>query len=123
MSKKLTIQELIAKKEKLAGRKEKTETLYVASMDSEIIIKAPTSSLIIEAQGMGQEDATKADVYLIYQCTVEPNFKDNKLQEAFGCVEPMEIVNEIFLPGEVASIADKIMTLGGFGAEITIKNS
>jgi hypothetical protein len=122
MSKKLTVQELIAQKEKLVKKKERTETLYIASMDAEIVIKVPTNALLLEAQGLGQEDATKADIYLVYQCCVEPNLKDPKLQEAFGCVEPMDVVSEIFLPGEVAAIADKIMGLGGFSGGVTVKN-
>jgi len=122
MSKKLTVQELIAQREKLAKKKSKTETLFISSMDSDIVIKAPTSSLLLEAQSMGQDDATKADVYLVYQCVTEPDLKDKKLHEAFECVEPMDIVSEIFLPGEVASIADKIMGLGGFSGGVSIKN-
>ncbi len=122
MSKKLTVQELIAQKEKLANKKQKKETLFIKSMDSEITIQAPTSSLILEAQERGADEATKADTYLVYQCMIEPDLKDKKLQEAFECVEPMDIVDLIFLPGEVASIADKIMTLGGFGGGVSIKN-
>lgn len=123
MSKKLTVQELIAQREKLAEKKSKTESLHVSSMDSDIVVKTPTKALILEAQNMGQEDATRADEYLIYQCVIEPDLKDKKLQEAFDCVEPMDIVGAIFLPGEVASIAEKIMGLGGYSiGGVSIKN-
>ncbi len=122
MSKKLTIEELIAQKEKLQKKKQNTLTLEIDSLDGEVTIKAPTNALLLEAQTMGQDDATKADVYLVYQCMVEPNLKDKKLQEAFKCVEPMDVVNEIFMPGEIASIADKIMGLGGFGNGVHLKN-
>ena len=122
MSKKLTIQDLIAQKEKLLNKKLKKEVLFIKSFDGEITITAPSSSLILEAQDLGEDDPTRADVYMVYQCMVEPNLKDQKLQEAFDCVEPMDVVEEIFLPGEIASIASKIMGLGGFGDSVTIKN-
>ena len=71
---------------------------------------------------MGEDDATRADMYLVFECVVEPDLKDKSLHEAYGCADPIDIVNELFLPGEVAGIADKIMKLGGFGGSVEIKN-
>ncbi len=121
-NKTLTIKELIEKKEKISKKKSKRETLFVKSFESDIVITAPTSSLILEAQEMGEDDATRADMYLVFECVVEPDLKDKSLHEAYGCADPIDIVNELFLPGEVAGIADKIMKLGGFGGSVEIKN-
>jgi len=121
MSKQLTIKELIDQKEKIAKNKMKQEALYIPSLDSEVTVQAPTTALILEAQDMGSDDPTRADVYLVYQCMVVPDLKDKELQKAYDCTEPMDIVDEIFLPGEVASIAEKIMGIAGFGG-VKLKN-
>jgi len=47
MSKKLTIEKLIAQKEKLQKKKQDTLTLEVDSLDGEIVVKAPTNALLL----------------------------------------------------------------------------
>ena len=119
MSKKLTLKELLDHKEKIKNKKVDTATLYIKSIDAEITIKAPSSALIVEAQGEGEKDGTRADAYIAYQCITEPNLKDAELQKEYGCVEPLDIVEMIFLPGEVAAIASEIMQLAGFGSNVS----
>ncbi len=116
MSKKLTIKELIAQKEQLKNKKAQTAELYVESLGGNIVVNSANNSLILESQSLGQEDPTRADIYMVYQCVKEPNLKDKELQEAYECTEPLDIVERIFLPGEIAGIADQIMKLSGFGS-------
>ncbi|SNR86066.1 Phage XkdN-like tail assembly chaperone protein, TAC [Anaerovirgula multivorans] len=118
MAKKLTIKELIKQKNDLKNKKEKPATLYVESLDSEIVVKAPSTDIILEAQSQGENDATRADKYIILECTKEPNLKDKELQEAYGCVEPLDIVEHIFAPGEISGIAVEIMSLAGYGNSV-----
>ena len=128
MGKKLTIKELIAQKEALKSRKKKTANLFVESLEGEITIESPTSDIMLTAQSEGETDAVRADRYLVYKCVKDPNLSDKELQEAYGCVEPIDIVKEIFQPGEVSKIAVEIMNLGGYGNSVTkvasdLKNS
>lgn len=119
MSKKLTIKELLDHKEKIKNKKPRTVDLYVKSIDAEITITSPSSALITEAQGEGEHDATRADAYIAYHCIKEPNLKDTEVQSAYECVEPLDIVGKIFLPGEIAAIASEIMQLAGFGGNVS----
>lgn len=119
MGKKLTIKELIAQKEAIKKNKEKTATLYVESLGYEIVVTSPGKDVMLEAQEIGESDATKADDYLLLQCVKEPNLKDAELQKAYGCVEPTDIVREIFLDGEVSAIAMEIMKLAGYGSSVS----
>ena len=119
MAKKLTIKELIAQKEQLKNKKSRTIDLYVESLDSEITVSSPSSALILEAQDVGEQDATRADAYIIFNCMKEPNLKDSELQTAYSCLEPLDIVEKLFLPGEVAAIASEIMKLAGFGSNVS----
>ena len=94
---KITLQELIRRKEQMleSNNKLKTKELYVASLDGTITIECPTSAMAKEAQEMDNGDS-----YMVYQCVKEPCLKSKELRDAFCCIEPMEIVDKIFEPGE-----------------------
>ncbi len=117
MSKPLTITELIAQKEKLRNRKKRTQTLLIESLDSNIVIQEPDREIALEALGMSQDDSKSnmADVHVVYHSVIEPNLKDTKLQQEFGCVEPTDIVSMIFLPGEIDAISGHALQLAGYG--------
>ena len=108
---KITLQELIRRKEQMLESKKtpKTATLYVKSLDGTITIESPTSSIAKEAQDMENGDA-----YMVYSCVTEPCLKSKELRDAFGCIEPMEIVEKVFEPGEVPQIAMECLKLAGY---------
>ena len=108
---KITLQELISRKEQMleSKRKPKTATLYIRSLDGTITIESPTAELARDAQEMDNGDA-----YMVYSCVIEPCLKSRELQEAFECVEPMEIVDKIFEVGEIPQIAVECLRLAGY---------
>lgn len=108
---KITLQELISRKEQMLESKKtpKTATLYIRSLDGTITIESPTAELARDAQEMDNGDA-----YMVYSCVIEPCLKSRELQEAFECVEPMEIVDKIFEVGEIPQIAVECLRLAGY---------
>lgn len=108
---KITLSELLSRKEQmLESRKtKKTKQLYVKSLDGVITVEAPTGDLARDAQDMDNGDA-----YMVYSCVIEPPLKSKELQEAFECVEPMEIVEKIFEAGEIPQIAVECLRLAGY---------
>ena len=50
---------------------------------------------------------------VIIEGTVDPNFKDTRLQEKFHEPDPSRIVEELFTAGELNEIASKITELSG----------
>lgn len=115
-SKKLTIKDLLARKDQLKKKKQSTETLYIESLQGEITIQEPTRELCLESLEMAEGgDSNRADAYMAYNCIVEPNLKDKELQKEFGCVEPTEIVDILFKPGEIAAISGYCLQLAGYG--------
>jgi len=120
---KLTLAELIRRKEQMLAAKKvkKTQDLYVKSIDAVITIEEPDNALCRDASEMEQGEGDK---YLCYECIKEPNLKSHELQEAFGCSEPMDIVDIIFAPGEIPQISVECMKLAGYmGGVEQIKNS
>ena len=121
---KLTLDELIRRKEQILANKKRDETaeVFVKSIGGSVIIKSPDSKLLSDVEEM--DDKLAANAYIVYNCVISPRLKDQHLQEVYGCREPIEIVDKLFLPGEVLRLADAIVKLAGFDEERvqTIKN-
>jgi len=119
-SKKLTVADLIAQKDQLKNKKQRTQPLFVESLDSEIVIREPDPAVAIEAVEMAQdpEKSSLADAYVVYHTVVEPNLKDGELQKAYGCAEPTDIVKYIFRPGEITAISGHALQLAGYGSGV-----
>lgn len=109
---KITIEELVRRKEQMlkSKKQKKTKDLYVKSIDGVIAIVEPDAALARDAQEMEES----GDTYIVYSCVTEPCLKSKELQEAFGCVEPMEIVEKIFDVGEIPQIAVECIKLAGY---------
>lgn len=109
--KKLTLEDLIAKKEQVLAIKKKTQELEIKSLGGSITIKSATTDIISDAISKGGHEA---DVYAVYNCVIEPNLKDKKLQDAYECFEPIDIVDKLFSNGDASFIAEQIMKLSGY---------
>lgn len=120
---KLTLDELIRRKEQIFRSKKREETaeIYVKTLDGNIIIRTPSNAIMSDVAEMPTEDVNK---YIVYNCVISPSLKDSRLQQAYECREPMDIIDKLFLPGEAAQIAKKCMELAGIDEErvVTVKN-
>lgn len=101
---------------------EKREDIIIKSLkengigDGKITIKSLEMDKIQDAIKMAGGDIYKSSVIACYNGVVEPNLKDKKLHEGFGCkTNPHAIVEKIFDPSEIKVIADKITALSGVG--------
>jgi len=116
MNKKITIKDLLAKKEQLKKKKARTQELYIESLDGSIIIQEPSREIALEGLEMaGEGRSDEADVYVVYHSVIEPNLKDKELQKEFGCVEPTDIVTLLFRSGEITAISGFALQLAGYG--------
>ena len=108
---KITLKELLARKQQMfeAKKKPKTAELYIASLGGTITVESPTSALAKDAQEMDN-----GDVFLVYECVTEPCLKSKELHKEYGCVEPMDIVEMIFAPGEIPQISVECLRLAGY---------
>lgn len=114
---KITLKDIIAKKEQIINSKKERATidLYIKSLGGTITASAPDRDIIADSLEMSESDAAIGDMYVVYQCITEPSLKDMELQNTYGCVEPWEIVEKIFLPGEITTIAKELLELAGYG--------
>ena len=113
----VSIEELISKKEEI--QKSKEQEFDLDTSIGVITVKIPSRTMFVEANGLSE--AGEPDKYLVYHAVVEPDLTSKKLQEAFNCGEPIDIVDKLFLPGEAQAIVKKIMDLAGYGTDIKSK--
>lgn len=119
---KLTLAELLRRKEQMleAKKTKKTLDLHIKSLDAVITIEEPSGALCRDANDM---EPGEGDKYMCYECIKEPNLKSQEAQQAFGCADPMDIVEYIFAPGEIPQIAIECMKLAGYmGGVEAVKN-
>lgn len=57
------------------------------------------------------------NVKTILSGVIEPSLKDTNLQKHFNAVTPKELVNKLFLAGEISDIADEISKLCGYDSQ------
>lgn len=94
---------------------EKHTTLYVPSIDQNIVIRNLYHTEIVECtQIEDKEDPNASDRYCIYLAVVEPDLRKVavELKEKKQIVEYPEVVN-IFEDHEITDIATEVMKLSG----------
>lgn len=119
---KLTLAELLRRKEQmLAAKKTKaTKDLYISSLDATITITEPDGAVCRDAADMPAEDQ---DRYMCYECVTEPNLKASEVREAFGCAQPLDVVDILFKPGEIPQISAECLKLAGYNGGVQeVKN-
>jgi len=55
-----------------------------------------------------------ADVNILLAGCVDPNLKDERLQEKFGGATPADVVKKMLLAGEIADLSQAIEKLSGY---------
>lgn len=107
----ITLDDLIRKKDEIkSGKRRKTAQIYVKSLDGVITIKEPDIDTMQDAVKMEEN----GDAYMVLQCCISPNLKDPALLEAYGVIEPMDMVRLIFATGEISPIAIECLHLAGY---------
>lgn len=96
---KLTLQDLMARKEQRARDSIEYKRVHVESLGGDLELKKiPLLKYLDLIGGMDENtsagDALRSQIELIYECC--PLLHNKELQEAYECVEPTDIVSKIF---------------------------
>lgn len=130
--KRITLNDLLARKEQADKDKMELKYLYCEGLGGEIqVVRLPMRRILEYMDEVGEQtkmvESMEWNIQLIYaHC---PIFKDRQLQEVYECKEPDEIIEKVF-NGNISAIgtfAQKILTLYGFedeesAPEIEVKN-
>lgn len=115
----LNAKELINKKNIIEDKKNKTIEIEVPDLGA-FKFRLPNINDYndSEAYGKSRKDNVKANDYLLYTCCLEPDLKDPELQKAYGTKDPVDIVDKIFLFGEINTLSDILIKKAGFDKEV-----
>jgi len=123
--KKLSVKDLIKEKEKFQVKDNVTKNLVIERGDENflITIKKPSKSLCVDCMEMLSDTqmGKNADKEMVYNTVISPDLKDKELQDAFGCAEPIDIVEKIFEVGEIGTVSGHALTLAGYNNGIKIQ--
>ena len=67
-------------------------------------------------------DTTGYTNALIVECTVQPDFQDSRMCEAYGVLDPMMVPGKMLLSGEYSALVGEIMKLNGFDADSLLRD-
>lgn len=89
-------------------------------------IKAMTNKTFDELRkrhthGKGRKaefDSSGFNNSVVIEHTIDPDFKDAASIQKLGCATPEEYLSRVLLPGEVATLAQKISELSGFDIDM-----
>lgn len=117
-NKQLKLEDLINKAGEHRQSKNKTLEIYVKSFDGIFKMQKPSNALLLESLDIASEDAHEGDIHLIYNSVIEPNLKNEELQESYGVTRPVEIVDELFDLGEIKAISTILAESAGYGKDV-----
>ena len=120
MSKRITFEQLIAKREQREADKLKVGMLEIPGSDMALEVRMPPQTAVLELYGelSSAKEALECGKHALY--TVCPQLQDRKLQEELGVAEdPMGIIDALFSLPEQDALGGKALQFMGLLAERT----
>ena len=121
--KKLTLADLLAKKEQRDAAKTEYQDVEIPSLGGSLTFrKLPLTEFLSMMEGLeddaGVRESLDFSVQLIYKCC--PMLRDVQLREAYGCVEPTDVVYKVFNDdiGAINAASAAIMDFYGVGESV-----
>ena len=121
--KKLTLDALIAKKEQREANQTEYREVPVESLGGTLTIKKLPLSQMLELmdaqdENAGMKENVEFEVELIYRCC--PMFQDKKLQAAYECAEPYDVVYRVMDDdlGAIGELSTAILDFYGMGDSV-----
>ena len=82
--------------------------------ENDKITKQATRTVRVDGQPVQQVDSAVYNRLLILAGTVEPDFREKELCEAYGVLDPQLVPGKMLFSGEYARLAREIVALSGF---------
>ena len=98
------------------------EIKTIAQGDNSQLIKNFTRRKLVNGSTTEIFDTTGYTNALIVECTVQPDFQDSRMREAYGVLDPMMVPGKMLLSGEYSALVGEIMKLNGFDADSLLKD-
>lgn len=85
------------------------------------LTKAHTRGKVVNGQRVEIFDNAAYTNALIIACTVQPDFEDEELCKAYGCIDPANVPEKMLRAGEYTALVQEILSFSGFDADRKIR--
>lgn len=86
----------------------------ISQAENDALVKKAQKVDMVRGRRIQYQDDQKYTSSLIVACTVQPDFRDAELCQAYGTLDPLEVPGKMLLSGETAKLVEAIMNLNGF---------
>lgn len=86
----------------------------ISQAENDALVKKAQKADMVRGRRIQYQDDQKYTNSLIVACTVQPDFRDAELCQAYGTLDPLEVPGKMLLSGETAKLVEAIMNLNGF---------
>ena len=89
----------------------------ISQAENDALVKKAQKVDMVRGRRIQYQDDQKYTNSLIVACTVQPDFRDAELCQAYGTLDPLEVPGKMLLSGETAKLMEAIMNLNGFSIQ------
>ncbi len=86
------------------------------------LMKANTRAKVVNGQRVEIFDNAGYTNSLILACTVQPDFEDEEMCKAYGCVDPKSVPEKMLYGGEYSTLAQEILQFNGFDSDRKVRD-
>jgi len=98
------------------------EVKTISQEENERLSRKATRYSVVRGQRVESFDSEAYTNALIVECTVQPDFRDSRMCETYGVLDPMLVPGKMLLSGEYSALVGEIMKLNGFDADSLLKD-
>ena len=81
------------------------------------LLKAHNRGKVVNGQKVDVFDSTGYTNALILACTVQPDFEDEEICKAYGCIDPAAVPEKMLRAGEYSALVQEILAFNGFDSD------
>ena len=98
------------------------EIKTISQAENALLVKKYNRKKVVSGSVVADNDTVGYTNALIVECTVQPDFRDSRMCETYGVLDPMMVPGKMLLSGEYSALVGEIMKLNGFDADSLLRD-
>ena len=98
------------------------EIKTISQAENAQLVKKYNRKKVVSGSVVADNDTVGYTNALIVECTVQPDFRDSRMCETYGVLDPMMVPGKMLLSGEYSALVGEIMKLNGFDADSLLRD-
>ena len=98
------------------------EIKTISQAENAQLIKKYNRKKVVSGSVVADNDTVGYTNALIVECTVQPDFRDSRMCETYGVLDPMMVPGKMLLSGEYSALVGEIMKLNGFDIDAQLRD-